>query len=72
MLSTFGRSVNPETGQSADLTPHLMLYAPYLQRADIGVNLADRSFGSLGVTSAGTPHAYIIVRLTEDTPPDRP
>lgn len=63
MLSASARSVNRETGEPATLTPHLMLYAPFVTAPDIGGNGA-----LLGVMGSGRPDAYIIVRLPNYQP----
>jgi hypothetical protein len=58
MLSAHGRSVNRQTGEPVRLTPHLMLYAPFVTPEDIGGN-----GDLLGVMNQGRPDAYVIVRL---------
>jgi hypothetical protein len=67
MLSPHGRSLNASNGQIIELGPHLMFYAPYVQRADVGFSTSDTGVGSITIQSPGTPHAYITVRLMDGT-----
>ena len=63
MLSSEFATYDTETGKSVQLyPPHIMIYAPYLRNAEIGVSPQQvRSSSHIWVSHEGRPDAYIIV-----------
>ena len=73
MLSTENLVPN-EKGVAVPFPPHVMFYAPYLTKAELGVDRTD--LGADGnpnaaafVAGEGTPHALIIVPVALHTGP---
>ncbi|HSS20041.1 MAG TPA: hypothetical protein VLL54_08200 [Pyrinomonadaceae bacterium] len=62
MLSTENHLNDPDSGQTFDYPPHLMIYAPYAQNSDIGASAAQRGSTEVPwILHEGKPYAYIIV-----------
>jgi hypothetical protein len=76
MLSSENRVPN-EKGVVVPYPPHVMLYAPYLTNADLGVDRTKlgpdgNPSGPVFVASEGTPHALIIVPIGAHGGPSHP
>jgi hypothetical protein len=66
MLSSQGRFENPGSGRLTGWVPHVMFYAPYVHREDIGAIEEGPFVRRLPVMVAeGEPHAFIVVNLPE-------
>lgn len=66
MLSGDIRNVDPRTGQTWTFPPHVMIYAPNLTNADIGITgeaLAKNP--DLPFVAYAGPHGYLIVSVTK-------
>lgn len=67
MLSAATRFVDPASGRTVPVGPHLMFYAPYLHDAQLG-GLSEERAGPRHlpfVIDSGKPSAYIVVMLPQ-------
>src|SRR5262249_49370693 len=65
MISTEGYTIDPKTGAKQVVPPHVMVYAPYMTNADLGIpagRLTEmQRAGMPFMRGEGQPDGYIII-----------